>query len=198
MARQAQDVLGGRVDAGADVGYDHGHDVQACGEAGIMPYGPRPITSAHETLGLFSTDACLDDRTTATYQCPAGQGLTCRFDTIERGRHSRDDATAAGKGGALKPQGTRRQDGRRLTRGVAEHLREAMAPRVRRRPEGMKRRTELVEHPFGTMKRWWDHGDVLMRGLEKVRTECSLTVLAYHLRRVWNLIARPRLMAALG
>ena len=34
--------------------------------------------------------------------------------------------------------------------------------------------------------------------LEKVRTEFSLTVLAYNLRRVVNLVAMPRLLAALG
>jgi hypothetical protein len=55
-----------------------------------------------------------------------------------------------------------------------------------------------VEPPFGTMKRGWDAGYVLRRGLEKVRTECSLTVLAYNLRRVLNRVERPRLIAALG
>ena len=73
-----------------------------------------------------------------------------------------------------------------------------MEQRVRRRPEVMKRRKELVEHPFGTMKRGWDHGYFLMRGLEKVRTEFSLTVLAYNLRRVLNIVGMPGLMAALG
>ena len=48
------------------------------------------------------------------------------------------------------------------------------------------------------MKRWWDAGYFLMRGLEKVRTACSLTVLAYHLRRVLNLVEMPRLLAARG
>ena len=78
------------------------------------------------------------------------------------------------------------------------HLLEEMEQRVRRRPEVMKRRKELVEHPFGTMKRGWDHGYFLMRGLEKVRTEFSLTVLAYNLRRVLNIVGMPGLMAALG
>jgi hypothetical protein len=34
-------------------------------------------------------------------------------------------------------------------------------------------------------------------GLEKVRAEFSLTALAYNLRRVFNLVAFPELMAAL-
>jgi len=37
-----------------------------------------------------------------------------------------------------------------------------------------------------------------MRGLQKVQTEYSLTVLAYNLRRVVNLVEIPRLLAALG
>jgi hypothetical protein len=85
-----------------------------------------------------------------------------------------------------------------MTRWVDEHLLEEREQRVRSRPEVMKRRKERAEHPFGTMKRWWDHGYLLMRGLEKVRTECSVTVLAYNLRRVLNLVGMARRMAALG
>jgi hypothetical protein len=81
---------------------------------------------------------------------------------------------------------------------VDEPLLEQMEQRVRARPEIMQQRQELVEHPFGTMKRGWDQGYFLMRGLAKVRTEFSLTVLAYNLRRVLNLVAMPRLLASLG
>jgi hypothetical protein len=85
-----------------------------------------------------------------------------------------------------------------MTRWVDEHLWEEMEQRVRSRPEVMKQRKQRVEHPCGTMKRCWDAGSFFMRGLEKVRAELSLTVLAYHLRRVRNIVGRPRLRAALG
>jgi hypothetical protein len=81
---------------------------------------------------------------------------------------------------------------------VDEHLLEEMEQRVRCRPEVMKRRKRLVEHPFGTMTRWWDAGYFLMRGLEKVRAEFSLTVLAYNLRRGLNIVGMPGLMATLN
>ena len=198
MALQAKEVLVCGFDAVADVGYYHGHEVKTCLEAGITPYVPRPITSANEKLGLFSKDDFIYDKATDTYQCPAGARLTFRFDTVEHGRHIRYYATPACGGCALKPQCTRSKGGRRMTRWVDEQLLEEMEQRVRSRPEVMKRRKELVEHPFGTMKRGWDHGYFLMRGLEKVRTEFSLTVLAYNLRRVLNLVEMPRLLAALG
>ena len=43
-----------------------------------------------------------------------------------------------------------------------------MADRVKANPEAMKRRSEIVEHPFGTMKRWMGQGYFLMKGLMKV------------------------------
>ena len=85
-----------------------------------------------------------------------------------------------------------------MPRGVEAHLLEAMEPRVRRRPEVMKQRQQLVEPPFGTRKRWWEAGSCLRRGLEQVRTECRVTGLAYNLRRVVHLGEMPRLLAALG
>jgi transposase len=198
MALQAKEVLACRFDAVADVGYYHGHEVKVCLEAGITPYVARPITSANKKLGLFGKDDCSYASATAPYQWPAGARRTCRFDTVELGRHIRYYATSACTGCALKPRCTRNRGGRRITRWVEEQLLEEMEQRVRSRPAVMKRRKELVEHPCGTMRRWWDAGDFLRRGLEKVRTECSVTVLADHLRRVLNLVERPQLRAALS
>jgi hypothetical protein len=198
MALQAKAVLGCSFAAVADVGYYHGEEVKTCLEAGITPYVARPITSANQKLGLFSKDDFTYDAATDTYQCPAGERLTFRFDTVEVGRHIRYYATSACRTCPLKQQCTRNKGGRRLTRWVDEHLLEEMEQRVRSRPEVMKQRKQLVEHPFGTMKRWWEQGFFVMRGLEKVRTEFSLTVLAYNLRRVLNIVGIPRLMATLG
>src|SRR5579864_263221 len=57
---------------------------------------------------------------------------------------------------------------------------------------------ELVEHPFGTLKRPWNQGYFLLRSLAKVRAEMSLSILAYNLRRVLNILGTQPLMAALA
>jgi hypothetical protein len=67
-----------------------------------------------------------------------------------------------------------------------------------RRPGVLDRRRETVEHPFGTIKQWMNQGAFLMRGLEKVRAEFSLTALAYNLRRVLNIVGFAELMAAVA
>jgi hypothetical protein len=48
------------------------------------------------------------------------------------------------------------------------------------------------------MNRGGDQGSCLMRGVARVRPECSLTVLADHLRRVLHLVAMTRLLASFG
>ncbi len=56
----------------------------------------------------------------------------------------------------------------------------------------------LCEHPFGTIKRWFGYTHFLLKGLEKVRCEWSLTTLVYNLKRVLNLVRFEKLMAAVG
>jgi hypothetical protein len=62
----------------------------------------------------------------------------------------------------------------------------------------MKLRREIVEHPFGTLKRWWDQGFFLMRGLPNVRAEMSLSILAYNMTRAINIVGVKRLIEAVS
>jgi hypothetical protein len=69
---------------------------------------------------------------------------------------------------------------------------------LKARPEILDRRRETVEHPFGTIMQWMNQGAFLMRGLDKVRAEFSLTALAYNLRRALNILGVERLMEAVA
>ena len=73
-----------------------------------------------------------------------------------------------------------------------------MQTRLRAHPEVLATRRETVEPPFGSIKQWMNQGAFLMRGLENVRGEFSLTALAYNLRRVLNLVGLTELMASLA
>ena len=86
---------------------------------------------------------------------------------------------------------------RSVSRLENEAVLDRMQARIAQRPDILDRRRETVEHPFGTIKQWMNQGTFLMRGLEKVRAEFSLTALAYNLRRVLNIVAFPDLIAAL-
>ena len=73
-----------------------------------------------------------------------------------------------------------------------------MAQRLAARPDILDRRREIVEHPFGSIKQWMNWGAFLMRGVDNVRAEFSLTALVYNLRRALNILGVARLMAAVA
>ena len=128
--------------------------------------------------------------------CPAGAELTHRFNTYELGRALRYYRTSACAHCPIKEKCTRNKSNRTITREEDEHLMEAMAARVKAHPEKLRQRKALVEHPFGTIKRWFGYTYFLVKGLEKVRCEWSLMTLAYNLKRVLNLVSFEKLMAA--
>jgi len=61
----------------------------------------------------------------------------------------------------------------------------------------LKRRKATVEHPFGTIKRTMDSAYCLMKGLESVQGEFSLTFLAYNLKRAINIVGAKELIEAM-
>ncbi len=61
--------------------------------------------------------------------------------------------------------------------------------------EKLRLRRMLAEHPFGTMKREFNQGYLLLKGLRKVKGEVGFTMLAYNLRRVINILGVGTLIA---
>jgi len=199
MALRTKETLGVEsLDVVADKGYYDGQQVKACEEEGIRPYISKPQTSANKKRGLYTKADFTYDAEGNIYRCPHGAELTFRFETEEKGRHIRYYATTACRDCPFKEQCTRNKRGRRITRWVDEHILEAMAQRVQERPDIMKERQAIVEHPFGTMKRAMQQGYFLLRGLVKVAAEMSLTVLAYNIKRVITILGVEKMIAALA
>jgi len=86
---------------------------------------------------------------------------------------------------------------RRITRWEHEHLLEAVQQRLDANPEAMRQRRETVEHPFGTMKARMGATHFLTKTLPKVAAEMALSVLAYNLTRVMNIVGVRPLIAAI-
>ena len=60
-----------------------------------------------------------------------------------------------------------------------------------------KLRQQIVEHPFGTVKRTMDGYYFLLRTRRKVRTEAALLFLGYDLKRAYNVLGFQGIMARL-
>ena len=61
--------------------------------------------------------------------------------------------------------------------------------------ELMRRRSAIVEHPFGTLKCRAGYRHFLVRGFNKVRGEWSLMALCYNFTRVLNILGFERFVA---
>jgi hypothetical protein len=62
----------------------------------------------------------------------------------------------------------------------------------------MRRRAELAEHPFGTLKCRAGYRHFLVRGFDKVRGEWSLMALCYNFSRVLSILGLDGFMAYLA
>ncbi|MGI8367431.1 IS1182 family transposase [Sphingomonas paucimobilis] len=197
IAGAAMEALGvERIDAVADMGYHAGDDIAACEAAGITPYIPRPHRGTAVGNGLFPKERFRYDPEADVYHCPGGQVLDTRYASVTRGHLSvQYSSPAACAGCRIKARCTKGR-WRRINRGEHEAVIERMAARLAQRPDILVIRKSTVEHPFGSIKQWMNQGAFLMRGLEKVRAEFSLTALAYNLRRAITLIGVPGLIQA--
>jgi transposase len=83
---------------------------------------------------------------------------------------------------------------RRIKRWVNEDIIDAMLKRLNELPEAMAIRRATVEHPFGTLKSWMGVTHFLTKRLPNVKTEMSLSVLAYNIRRMISMMGVKKLI----
>jgi transposase len=188
MAKEARTAIGTTVlTAIADRGYFKGEEILACHEAGIATLVPKTMTSGAKADGRFDKADFIYDADKNEYRCPAGQALIWRFAAVEDGMTLHRYWSSNCKGCPLKEKCTPSPQ-RRITRWEHQDVLDDMQARLDREPEAMRVRRSTVEHPFGTIKAWMGSTHFLTKGLERVKTEMSLHVLAYNLKRLIALL----------
>jgi hypothetical protein len=144
----------------------------------MFSYGPASSTSNNLKLGLFDKRHFRYDAAKDVYVCPAGAALTYRFRRAENGRWLSYYRARGCQQCSLKEKCLRHQGVRTITREPYDDLMAAMVARMRAQPEKFALRKQLVEHPFGTIKRGFGYDHFLLKGLAKVQAEWSLITLA--------------------
>ncbi len=198
MALKAQQATGcEQVTALADRGYFSGGQVLSCEGTGVAPIVPKALTSSGTKRGFFARQDFIYDAEHDHYTCPAGAKLTKSHrradhtEDFDRYRHLSACFTCP-----LRPRCTPTKR-RIIKRWENEDVLDRMQDRLDRMPEAMGVRRQTAEHPFGTLKAWMGATHFLTRTLDKVRTEMSLLVLAYNLKRMIAIFGVGPLMAAI-
>jgi transposase len=86
---------------------------------------------------------------------------------------------------------------RRVTRWEHQDVLDDMQARLEQAPDAMRIRRSTVEHPYATIKAWMGATHFLTKGLERVKAEMSLHVLAYNFRRLMAILGIEKMLAAI-
>lgn len=198
MSGKAKRALGAdRLDVVADRGYYSSGQILDCDQADVTVTLPKPVTSGVQAKGQFGKHDFRYVADEDVYICPAGQILS--FVSHKRqtgGLDMRRYATTRCGSCPLKARCT--SGARRLvSRWEHEDVLEAVQRRLDENPQAMRTRRETVEHPFGTIKMRLGATHFLMKRLKNVKTEMALSVLAYNLTRVMNILGPGPLIQAM-
>jgi len=178
-------------------------DIKACLESGIVPsvYRDKGIeASIYETEQYVSDEkpqACFrlnEDGTTVT--CPNGSALNkvatlhnkgkTRFVNKSACKNCTKRCTTSAfkqvdlKDGQTVLHTTKHQRFKKIVKSKKVILK--LTPDK----EKIRNRKCVVEHPFGTTKRWQDGSYTLLIGKEKVSADIALILLSYNMKRVIN------------
>jgi hypothetical protein len=206
MAKAAKEVLEVKsLQVLADAGYYNSADLKACEDDGIKAYvPPSEGNGVLEKQGRFSLKDFSYDAAADAYRCPAGELLrptkgrfTNTSGRVEIRYLSRKAVCAACP---LRPRCLAQKAAQRsIGRWEHEDVIERHRARMQSADAGdlMRRRSGIVEHPFGTIKCRAGYRHFLLRGFNKVRGEWSLMALCYNFTRVLNILGFERFVACM-
>jgi transposase len=205
MAKTAKEALDAEaLQVLADEGYYSSLELKACEDDGITAYVPVPeVNGRLEKKGRFSLKDFAYDPSADAYRCPAGE-LLRRMEGRWENISGRTEIRYASSTKACKacPLRTRCLSLKATRRTIGRWEHEDVLDRHRARMQGagelMRRRSAIVEHPFGTLKCRAGYRHFLVRGFNKVRGEWSLMALCYNFTRVLNILGIESFIAAVA
>ena len=192
----------------ADKGYHTGKELQSCQEQNLTTIVARQDvvnSNAKGTKPEYLIQHFVYDEQTDTYTCPQGKTLhtTGKLHTKKREREvsyqfkkyrTSDCLTCP-----VRDDCTGRHDGRReIERSEYAAAVERNKANYESHTELYRRRQEINEHIFGTIKRQWNLYYTNLRGLEKVNGELALIMTVYNMKRARNILGHKNLMEKLA
>jgi hypothetical protein len=197
MAQKAKEATGEEsVRVLADRGYFDSEQILRCEQSGVETLIPKPMTSNARAAGRFDKKDFKYDRERNEYRCPAGQRAIWRLSAVDKGLTIHKYWSSACPRCSIRGECTTSKN-RRISRWEHEDVIDVAQDRLAHMPLAGRLRRQTVEHAFGTLKSWMGAAHFLTRRLPRVRTEISLHVLAYNLKRAIQILGVRPLIAAI-
>lgn len=194
----------------ADKGYSTGEQMSKCEQEGIITLvAPKDVTSVKHLEEKYLVDNFIYNKEADTYSCPEGHTLTTNGNWYNRSHDDRSRKnsttykvkhykTKACLTCAVRQQCTLNKRGRMILRSEHQETVDRNNARVRANYALYRRRQELIEHIFGTIKRSFGYTYTLLKGKKKITGEFSLIYLAYNFLRTKNILGFDKMLKALN
>jgi transposase len=197
---QALDVE--QITALADKGYHVGKQLQLCKEQGATTLVAYPDRNprAKQINPAYQTDKFIYDPIKDAYTCPQGAVLMTNGILYDKKRKNRTTylikqyTTRQCKACPVKYLCTSAKGSRQIERSQYQEVIDENNKRVDANGVLYRKRQQMAEHPFGTIKRGWGYSYTLLRTLKKVNGEVALIFTMYNLRRAISICGVTELL----
>jgi len=191
------------ITAISDKGYHNGRELQKCKDQNISTicaHAEIVNSNEHGTTPAYLVTKFKYNKDDDTYTCPEGSVLKTTGNwhkkTRERDSHQfKKYRTPDCKTCLVKSLCTGRADGgREIDRSEYAQAAEENALRYSKSKELYRKRQEINEHIFGTIKRKWSYYYTNLKGLKKVNGEHSFICFVYNFVRAINILEVPEIL----
>lgn len=194
-----------RLDVVSDKGFYVEKDVFDCENNGVTVFMPIPAAlNPYKSVGVpepeFYSDQFVYDAARDSYVCPEGNDMPFwKRSNRGKGFEGRLYRSMCCASCLERGKCTRNKRGRYMFRGEYDGAVDRLRVRLEsfEGKEKVRLRRMLAEHPFGTIKRAFNQGYLLLKGLRKVKGEVGFTMLAYNMRRAINILGVGMLISFL-
>lgn len=195
LERATEELQTNKFTALYDKGYHSGSELEKAEALKVKVMVAIPEAASQAPDARYNLEAFHYDAKKNRYRCPEGHELktngkwytkTSRSTTIQV-QHFKTNRC---KQCPVKDLCTRNPKGRVIERSQYSPLVEANKARIQKDPETYKLRQQLVEHPYGTIKRQWGFDHIMTkRFIERASADVGLIFTAYNLKRLFHLLA---------
>lgn len=197
MLRRAKSILKtNQFTALYDKGYHTGSEFKIAQGIGVETMVAIPTVAANSPNKAYNVEnfEYCEDRD--YYICPEGHKLTSNGRLHQAKTYMfKRYTTKACKSCQVKPECSKAICGKAIQRSEYQTLVDNNKVRINENKELYRKRQQIVEHPYGTIKRQWGFNYVMTkRSMQRASADIGLMMVAYNLRRIINIIGMDTLM----
>jgi len=178
-----------------DKGYHTGSEFKIADELGIDVMVAIPTVATNAPNPEYNVENFAFDKTKDYYTCPQGEIMTTngRWHQAKTYRFKRYTTTAC-KTCPAKAECSKAICGKAIQRSEFQEYVDRNKNRIKENKQLYRKRQQIVEHPYGTIKRQWGFNYIITKkNIERAEADFGFIMIAYNLRRIINIIGMQKL-----